>query len=608
VTAVVRTALFAAVLVALAATAAPAAEPIEYETRLEGVEDEEVRAVLMAASRLVAFEDEPAATIGILRRRAARDLETFEMVARSQGFYDARIEYRIDTEQRPAIVTIEAEAGPVYELVAYDAVFDAGGEALEAAREAWAAIEPDVPFGERARAKGIVEVQGRLLDELTRRSMAFADVTERRVVVDHAARAVEVTLHVTLGERLRFGELRIDGAVDVERIYIERRVPWGDGDLYDSGRLVELRARLTATGLFESVRVLPGAELDGQGRLPVDVIVREAKFKSVGASLFYSSSDGGGASMSWQHTNLRGKAERLRVSGTVSEQAQNGRFLIRRPDFLVNDQVLTYDLSFGRENVEAYEAARVKTSIGIERMVGPRFVLRAGVSFEAGPVKATNLAYRREKETEGSQLLGFPLLLRHGTTDDLLDPTTGLRSLLNVIPYRQLDSDTGFVVNRLTESFYVPLLPSRRLVFAGRGSIGSILGTGRSSIPPDKRLYAGGGGSIRGYRHQLAGPLASDGDDKARNDPLGGRSLVELGADLRLRFGERFGVVTFVDGGNVYRESYPSFDDELFWGAGMGLRYFSGIGPLRLDIATPLRRRGGIDDRLQFYISLGQAF
>jgi translocation and assembly module TamA len=138
-------------------------------------------------------------------------------------------------------------------------------------------------------------------------------------------------------------------------------------------------------------------------------------------------------------------------------------------------------------------------------------------------------------------------------------------------------------------------------VLAGRVNVGAIAGSQRNRIPADERFYAGGGGSIRGYEHQKVGPLRDD-------TPLGGRSLLEFSIEARTRISNRFGIVPFIDGGTVFESAYPTFGRTLRWGAGIGFRYFSPIGPIRFDVAVPLNRRSGIDKAFQIYISLGQAF
>ena len=140
---------------------------------------------------------------------------------------------------------------------------------------------------------------------------------------------------------------------------------------------------------------------------------------------------------------------------------------------------------------------------------------------------------------------------------------------------------------------------SSSLVGAARVRVASIAGAGRDSIAPSRRLYAGGGGSVRGYGYQELGPLDPTGK------PAGGRSLVEASAELRYRFGD-FGIVPFFDIGQSYDSTQPKFSD-LRYGAGIGARYYTNFGPLRVDVATPLGRRPG-EPKVAVYVSIGQAF
>ena len=201
--------------------------------------------------------------------------------------------------------------------------------------------------------------------------------------------------------------------------------------------------------------------------------------------------------------------------------------------------------------------------------------------------------------------MGLPGSLTRDSRDDDFDATEGTRLNMAVTPYVTTGDDSFFfVVTEVGGSAYLSLQREDRVVLAGRTRVGSILGASRAEIPANKRFYAGGGGSIRGYEYQKVGPLDEE------NDPLGGRSLLELGVELRLRLTERFGMVPFVDGGTVFVD--PDFrsdeDRTLRWAAGLGFRYYTPIGPLRLDFAFPLNGREGIDNDFQFYISIGQAF
>jgi translocation and assembly module TamA len=139
------------------------------------------------------------------------------------------------------------------------------------------------------------------------------------------------------------------------------------------------------------------------------------------------------------------------------------------------------------------------------------------------------------------------------------------------------------------------------MVIAARAKLGSIAGADTDSVPASERFYAGGGGSIRGYGYQQVGPVDSNGD------PTGGRSLFEVGLETRFRVWGPIGLVTFVEAGDVYESVYPAPFQSVLVGAGFGLRYFTAVGPIRVDLAFPLDRRPG-DDPFQFYVSIGQAF
>ena len=199
-------------------------------------------------------------------------------------------------------------------------------------------------------------------------------------------------------------------------------------------------------------------------------------------------------------------------------------------------------------------------------------------------------------------LISLPATFNWDRSNDRLDPTAGGRLTLTNEPFVDVfGNDLAFNRSRLDYSHYLQVLAAPRVVLAGRTAIGTLFGASRADVPADLRFYAGGGGSVRGFAFQKAGEL----DD--RNDPLGGRSLFEASGEIRVRVTESIGVVAFVDAGAAFTSSYPDFDDELRIGAGPGLRYFSPIGPLRLDVGFPVNPRDS-DDAFQLYISIGQAF
>jgi translocation and assembly module TamA len=258
------------------------------------------------------------------------------------------------------------------------------------------------------------------------------------------------------------------------------------------------------------------------------------------------------------------------------------------------DQVLSLQAGVLREINDAYHRRSILASAGVERTISKGFVVRAGIGIESEIVET---AERRDTF--------FPLSIPTGMTldrsNDVLDPTKGFRLALDAIPYFELSTGKPFVKLRATASTYLDVTGKGWTVVALRASVGAMPGASRDAVPPDKRFYAGGGGSVRGFDYQSAGPRDRD------HRPLGGQSIVEGSVELRQRITQTIGAVAFVDAGTTYSSAIPGKGDAPRIGAGMGVRYFSDFGPIRADVALPLNRRPG-DSAFGVYVSIGQAF
>ncbi len=193
--------------------------------------------------------------------------------------------------------------------------------------------------------------------------------------------------------------------------------------------------------------------------------------------------------------------------------------------------------------------------------------------------------------------------MEYDTSNDILNPTSGIRSQAQVTPFVGTFAGefTSFLSSNLTGSTYIALDDEDRFVFAIRGRVGSILAGDISDVPGGLRLYSGGGGSVRGYQQYFIGPLDSQGD------PTGGLSVVEAGAEMRARIFGDVGAVVFLEAGSVADTVAPTFSQGVQYAAGTGLRYYSPIGPIRVDVGVPLNPRR-VDNKFEVYFSIGQAF
>jgi translocation and assembly module TamA len=272
---------------------------------------------------------------------------------------------------------------------------------------------------------------------------------------------------------------------------------------------------------------------------------------------------------------------------------------LERPDFLRKSQTLILQSEIAQSETDAYDVTSLSASAQLSRPLAKNLTGALGIAYALKRVDDDGL----NSGEETFSLVSFPSFLEHSTRDNTLDPTKGHVLRLDVEPYVEtLNTGNVFLKTQGTARFYhqhstIPLKPT----WALRGTVGSITGSSRSDLPADERFYSGGGGSVRGYGYQLLGPLTN-------GTPDGGRSLVEFSAELRLRASESVGIVPFVDAGNVYNEPYPEFDGDLYYAAGLGLRYYTGFGPFRFDVALPLDKRDGVDDSFQIYLSFGQSF
>ena len=245
---------------------------------------------------------------------------------------------------------------------------------------------------------------------------------------------------------------------------------------------------------------------------------------------------------------------------------------------------------------EAFDELGAKAVAGARLPIGGPWRAAADGSLEISRLKDRD-------GTRTSRLFGIPLSLKYDGTNSQWRPTEGGRLEFSMTPYAgEFDDTTTFLVNRVDGSVFAGFDDDKRFVLAGRASVGSIVGESRRDIPSNKRFYAGGDGSIRGYQYQRVGPL----DDS--RDPIGGRSLFLVGAEFRAIVWRSLGVVPFFEGGNVYEDQIPDFSREPRWAAGIGLRHHTLFGPVRLDFAFPINRRHEVDNPFEFYISIGQAF
>ncbi len=566
---------------------------VRYTVAITGVQDAALLDLLLAASQLKGLESRPPATLARLRQRTKEDLGRLETALRSEGYYEAELRPRIDEEKRPVEVTIEIETGPRYRLAALAIDYQGASPPPDDLRPSLE--ELGIELGQAASAPPIAAAQRLWAALMSQRGYPLAKVIERKAVTNREEKALKIALMVDSGPESRFGPVTVVGLERVREDRVRDMLTWREGEIYDSRKVEAARRRLSASELFASVSISPTDSTGSDGGLPITLQLVERDHRTIGFGANWSTDIGPGGQVFWDHRNLFRRGEQLRLKLGVAKVEQSVEARFRKPDFFALDQALLSNLALKRVNTDAYTEYSLNAFVGMEFVLSEHWRGSAGVAPD----------YSDLDDDDGEEqvlMIGVPLSVSRDTSDDRLNPTGGTRLNLTLTPYSGSgDSKVLFLSSILGGSAYYALDADGRFVLAGRARIGSLVGESTTDLPANKRLYAGGGGSIRGYKYQTVGPL-----DNA-NDPVGGRSLLELSTELRTRITDRIGVVPFVDGGTVFDSTYPDFDETMRWAAGIGLRYFTGVGPVRADFAFPLnpRRR---DDEFQFYVSFGQAF
>lgn len=591
---------FLLLMLGLGATVAAADVPYDVEIKLQGLDDDALLDTLKDNSQLIALKKKKKPeTEAALQRRIDDDRTRLRDAMEAAGYWQATIEDKIDAKKKPAEVTVTVKPGPLFHFAKIAFLLPSGAPAALVDR--LGAERLGLKPGDPAKSAPVAAADARIVDAYGHRGQPFARIVDRHAVIDVATATMTVTYTIDPGPAARFGKATVQGLTTLDRDVVDRRIAWHEGATFDTRQVEQTRRKLVATGLFSAVEIKHADAPDADGAVPMTIALTEAPHHSVGAGVGYNTNYRAGLRGFWEDRNLFGDAETLRLSAGVAQRQIGAAANFRRPDLWWNGVDFVANVEALRQETDAYNSRRADAYAGLEARLFEPYVFGGGVLIDGA-----KLTTDEPGRDEDYLLLGLPLYGRRDTTDDLLDPTKGSRLSLTVTPYHSLmntgvgGAGANFVSSRLQGSLYRELGASNTWIVAGYGALGSIVGADLGAVPLDKRLYAGGAGSVRGFGYQLAGPL--DSYDK----PTGGRSSVEFGGELRYRFTETFGIVPFFDAGNVYPSAAPE-SLKLFYSAGIGLRYYTAIGPVRVDVATPINKRS-TDAPVQFYVSLGQAF
>ena len=614
---------FACMFIALGlpSRAGHAADPQPYKTNVTKTGDASLDAALSGSSGLVGLQKTTAVGPFALAGRIRADYSRLRTALESFGYYDGAVSITVAGHSgndptlpdvlaaipkgNPAAIAVSVTRGPLFTLgsVRLD---DPDHETLSSV----ATQALGLHAGQPAIASDVVAAQGRLLSALREDGHALAEVQAPLAYLHPDAHTLDIVYKIHEGPRVDIGAIHMAGLKQVNERFLRRRLLIHTGELYQPSRIETARQDLASIGVFSDVQVQDAGALSPDGQMPLTFTFAEAKRHTVSAQAGYSTDLGGSAGLTWTHHNLLGNAEQLELAALLTGlggSAQQGLGYdvyanFDKPDFLHRDQDLILRVEGLKQDLQAYNQTALLARAVINRKLSKRWSVQLGLGAEQEEIT-------QEGDTRDYTIVSVPLSAAYDSTElasPLDAPTHGIRASLSATPtYSLTRGGNFFTILQAGGSTYLDLArfgvsSPGRSVIAVRGVVGSVQGATTFELPPDQRLYAGGSGTIRGYMYQGVGPLFAD------NNPVGGTSLDAGSVEFRQRLFKSFGAAAFVDAGQVATGSRP-FQGPLRVGVGVGGRYYTPIGPIRIDVAIPMKKLPG-GDSFELYVGLGESF
>jgi translocation and assembly module TamA len=609
---------------------AHAADPQAYQVDLTSVGNNDIDQTLKETSDLLSLRTSaPVGPFGLIAR-ARSDTDRLKTALESFGYYESHVTININgllltdpglgdaltalPKGSSARVTMSFALGTLYHLRRID--IDGEVPAPINARETLG-----LASGQPAVAASVLAGGARLLSALQEQGYAFAQVDPPVAYEAADAPVLDLSFHVAAGIKVRIGDIHIEGLKRVHESLVRRRLLLHRGELYKPSAIEAARRDLLGMNVFGQVSVEVGSKADDTGDVPITFKLRERLRHAITVNAAFSSDLGASGGVTWTDRNVLGNAEQLSFAASVinlggSDTTGTGydtsvKYLI--PDFLHRDQSLQFAVTAIKQQLQAYDQKAQTASVTLSRKLSSVWTVSAGLSTTDETILQVINAPGTpigSETTFNYTLIALPFKVIYDSTNLptlLEDPRHGFRASLNLTPTLAIGHPNAtFLISTLTLSTYFdlnnlfPIAPGRS-VLAARALAGVAEGAGELSLPPDQRFYAGGTSTIRGYGYQLVGPMFPQTDN-----PTGGTAITTGGLEFRQRLYTSWGVVAFVDAGQVSASLKP-LPDDIRVGAGAGMRYYTPIGPIRFDIAVPVGRRPG-EDSFEIYIGLGQAF
>lgn len=589
-------------LIALAALGGPAAALERLDFRTPGA-SEEVAQALRAASLLVTSELDGQDNAQDLFAAARAEYAALLGALYAKGHYSGVITIRVDGREAASIAPLDApdridvievtvEPGPAFRLSQAEVEPLAPGTALP----------PGFAPGQPALSGVVRDAAGAGVSGWRDRGHAKARVAGQDVTANHRDATLAARIALEPGPRLRFGPLTVDGAERMRERRVIKIAGLPEGEVFSPQELERAANRLRRTGVFRSVAMTEG-EVLSPDLVPITATIVEELPRRYSFGAEIASQDGLSLTGYWLHRNLLGGAERLRVDGEITNiGAQNSGVdyalgvALDRPATLTPDTTLGFAAEIGRLDEEDYVADVATIGVNLTHYFSDTLTGRLGVGYEYanGRDRVSDFLFRN---------VSIPIGVTWDRRNDKTDATEGFYLDAEVKPFFGFGTTGSGTRTRIDARGYLGLGAEDRVVLAGRLQLGLVSGSALLDTPRDDLFYSGGGGTVRGQPYQSLGVNVARG---LLSPKIGATHFIGTQLEARAMVTDRIGVVGFFDAGRVDLDGFFGNGGDWHSGAGLGLRYDTGFGPIRLDVAAPVG--GTTGDGVQIYVGLGQAF
>lgn len=462
----------------------------------------------------------------------------------------------------------------------------------------------DYRVGQTARSSVIRDAALGAVSDWRDAAHAKANVADTQIVADHNTDRLESRVAIAPGPTVTFGKMTMKGYERMNPRRLRKIAAFPEGEPFSPEKIEDVRRRLRATGVFSAITLSESDTLGPGNTLDVDLTVVEQKKRRVGAGFELSTLDGASISAYWLHRNMFGGAENLRIEiGATDVQAKTDqpdyhfKIRVQRPATLRPDITAYVETGVDIEREEDYDSDIAYTGLGLNYVRNEKLVADVAVQYRESRVTDENGKTRY-------RVLALPGSVTWDRRDSTTNPKTGFWLWGSATPFIGFkDAGSGAILQNELRG-YRSLGEDDRFTFAGRTRIGTIVGSNIDDTPRDYLFYSGGGGTVRGHPFESLGVKVIPGPDGPID--TGGMSLAVANAEFRMQVRDKIGMVLFADAGRVWSEGLWQGANDWQAGAGIGVRYDTPIGPIRLDVAGPVS--GDTGSGVQLYLGLGQAF